>query len=99
MPTGFGVRRASAALTLAHAHLYANTYMSFTIFQADATASKNFVSHPAATHWPARIAGKLPLDGHGRPEYDAPTMSATKNKFFLTRAVSLKGGGEKPNSY
>ena len=38
--------RASAALPLAHGHLYANTYTSFTIFQADATASKHFVSKP-----------------------------------------------------
>jgi hypothetical protein len=38
--------RASAALPLAHTHLYANTYTSFTIFQADATASQYFVLHP-----------------------------------------------------
>ncbi len=38
--------RASAALPLAHAFLYENTYIRITNFRAEASASKNSVSHP-----------------------------------------------------
>jgi len=72
MPTGFGVRRASAALTLAHAHLYANTYMSFTIFQADATASKNFVSHPVSELTQIRRRRGVKLRGDRTSKTNSP---------------------------
>ena len=53
--------RASAAFRPTPAVLSGNTYRSFTIFRADATASKNFVSHPilALKKAPVRSDGRI----------------------------------------